>query len=150
VAHASRAPLAQHVVCVPADFAACPLRPGAHVFTCTSTSLPHSRDASGTVLGLAEAERDGRAGLGVNAEGEEQFSRAWQLARKPSLPRIPVRGSIGIVDNSLAQKCIRARLKKNCFWALTRSGRFIHEGTTSQLSGYPCRLRRSMQHPPIS
>ena len=42
-----------------------------------------------------------------------QVGPSTYVPQNPSLPRILVRASIGIVDNSLAQKCVQARLKKN-------------------------------------
>jgi hypothetical protein len=35
-------------------------------------------------------------------------------------PKSPYPRAVGIVENSLAQKCAGARLKKNCFWANSR------------------------------
>ena len=37
------------------------------------------------------------------------------LPQNSSLPKIVVRGPVGIVNISLAQKCDWSRLKKNCF-----------------------------------
>jgi len=42
-------------------------------------------------------------------------------AQKPSLPKIPIPPSVGIVENSLAQKVSVARLKKNVIGHRQRS-----------------------------
>jgi hypothetical protein len=38
-------------------------------------------------------------------------------ALKLPLPKIPIPQSLGIVENLLAQKCVKGRLEKNCIWA---------------------------------